>query len=154
MLIDCVMQKILLNEKFNAGTFEDKSSILDIADIADDLIINYFETVRNVYFVIDPEVYNSEPRHMYTYDSPTDSVIYFTLNISTSEEWERVSNSNEMKEFIKAKEELYSALGWIDQGYKIIEKMPDNLSINNAGLKIIPNVETAENIWNNSENVL
>ena len=154
MLIDCVMQKILLNEKFNAGTFEDKSSILDIADIADDLIINYFETVRNVYFVIDPEVYNSEPRHMYTYDSPTDSVIYFTLNISTSEEWERVSNSNEMKEFIKAKEELYSALGWIDQGYRIVKNMPDNLSANDAGVKIIPNVETAENIWNNSKNVL
>lgn len=161
-----IIEKFTLNEQFSFSSLQTKEYILanmlmtSTDSLEDYELINTYSLRANQLFIREePRPDKEFRRHFYIGDD-TRPVAYLIAFFQEKFNWDNMFNSQEMKDFIPAKQSLFSRIGWQFHGYRVI---PDEVvlsythvsatgydsnlfvSFGSTGVPITPS--QADNIW-------
>lgn len=120
-----VLYKFTLSEQYPVMNWLDKLSLLtlDNVPLTDEQIINFYEDLEAVK-QFGVEISDGAPTY-YFFDSLSSTEVY-ALIMFTESQWNEVLNSQEMAKYEINKKLVYDALGWSDNGYKLVHSR-DNI---------------------------
>lgn len=136
-MIKFVLGKTTFSPQYSLSYYVNKEKLLGINETIDPLVFEYIQSYMSLVKLVVMKIPSAE----LIVDDPDDIEAFVILPFTNESDWNDFFNSPDLTKFINVANKLYPLIGWVDNGFKIVNTLDEPLIKTKSGL---------QKIWDNN----